>query len=166
MLIKERVLKRWGAHLVLWVVLPCVVLVVFYLVVFRVQLKRLNDAVCGLNKHVLNPMMMFLDRRHRYAAVLRHKGHRSGKEYATSVSAEPTDDGYVIPLPYGEDVDWPKIVRATGRCTIEAKDSTYTVSEPELIYRTEALKAISARAHVLGPSYGGLVAQCFAIPSG
>jgi hypothetical protein len=80
---KDTTPKRWGGRLVLWVVLPYAALVAFYLAVFRLQVRRLNDAVCFLNKHILNPVMMFLDRRHWYAAVLRHKGRRSGREYAT-----------------------------------------------------------------------------------
>ena len=89
---KDTVLRRWGGRLVLWVALLYAALVAFYLMVFRLQVRRLNDAVCLLNKRVLNPMMMLLDRRHWYAAVLRHKGRRSGKEYATPVTAEPTEE--------------------------------------------------------------------------
>ena len=43
---KDTALRRWGGRLVLWVVLPYAALVVFYLVVFRLQVRRLNDAVC------------------------------------------------------------------------------------------------------------------------
>ena len=99
---KDTALRRWGGRLVLWVLLLYAALVAFYLMVFRLQVKRLNDGVCLLNKRVFNPMMMFLDRRHWYAAVLRHKGRHSGKEYATPVTAEQTEDGYVIPLAFTE----------------------------------------------------------------
>jgi hypothetical protein len=82
--------------------LPYAALVAFYLVVFRVQIRSINDAVCAFNRHILNPAMMTLDRRHWYAAVLRHKGRRSGREYATPVTADPTEDGFVIPLASGK----------------------------------------------------------------
>jgi deazaflavin-dependent oxidoreductase (nitroreductase family) len=151
---KDTSLRRWGGRLVLWVVLPYSALVAFYLVVFRLQVRRLNDAVCFLNKRVLNPMMMFLDRRHFYAAVLRHKGRRSSKEYSTPVTAEPTEDGYVIPLTYGEDVDWLKNIRVAGRCTIEARDGTYTVGEPEVIDRAAAFMSVSPRTRLMFRVFG------------
>src|SRR5215208_5953148 len=151
---KDTALRRWGGRLVVWVVLPYAALVVFYLVVFRLQVRRFNEGVFILNKRILNPMMMFLDRRHWYAAVLRHKGRRSGKEYATPVTAEPTEDGYVIPLPYGEDVDWLENIRVAGRFTIEARDGTYTVGEPEMIDRAAALRAVSPRARLMFRVFG------------
>ena len=118
--------SHWSAvgRLFLWVVFSYAALVAFYLVVFRLQVRWLNDAVRVFNKHALNPVMMFVDRRHFYASVLRHKGRRSGKEYAIPVVAQPVEGGYIILLAYGEDVDWLKNVRASGRCTIETRDGT------------------------------------------
>jgi pimeloyl-ACP methyl ester carboxylesterase len=151
---KDTALRRWGGRLVLWVVLPYAALVAFHLVVFRLQVRRLNGAACCFNKHVLNPMTMFLDRRHWFGAVLRHKGRRSGKEYATPVTAEPTEGGFVIPLSYGQGVDWLKNIWVVGRCTIEARDGTYTVGEPEEIDRAEALKAVSPRVRLMFRVFG------------
>jgi deazaflavin-dependent oxidoreductase (nitroreductase family) len=151
---KDTALRRWGGRLVLWVVLSYAALVAFYLVVFRLQVRRLNDAICFFNKRVLNPMMMFLDRRHWYTGVLRHKGRRSGREYTTPVTAEPTEEGYVIPLSCGEDIDWLKNVRAAGGCTIETRGGTHTVGEPEVLDRAEALKAVSARAQLMFRVFG------------
>src|SRR5215211_2276480 len=96
----DTALRRWRGRLVLWVVLPYATLVAFYLVVFCVQIRSINDAVCFFNKRVLNAMMMFLDRRHWYAAVLRHKGRHSGRKHATPVTAELAEDGYVTTLSY------------------------------------------------------------------
>lgn len=141
-------------RLLVWGVSLYAALVAFYLVVFRLRVRRLNYAVCIFDKHVLNPVMMFLDRRHWYAAVLRHKGRRSGREYATPVTAEPTADGYVIPLSYGEDVDWLKNVRASGRGTIEARDGTHVVGEPKVIDAEEAMAAVSARARLMYRAFG------------
>jgi hypothetical protein len=95
-------------------VLPYAALVAYYVVVFRLQVRRLNYAACCFNKHVLNSMTMFLVRRHWFGAVLRHKGRRSGREYATPVTAEPTEGGFVKPLTYGQGVDWLKNIRVAG----------------------------------------------------
>lgn len=145
---------RWVRRLVLWICLPGVALGAFYLLVFRLQAPRLNDAVRNFNKRILNPVMVTLDRRRWYAAILRHKGRRSGREYATPVTVQPTDDGFVIPLSYGESVDWFKNVRAAGRCTIEARDGTHTVVEPKVIDRAEALGAVSPRARAMFRLFG------------
>ena len=115
----------------------------FYLVVvFRIQIGPVNDAVRVFNKHILNPVIMVLDRHHWYAATLRHKGRHSGKEYITPVTAQPTEGGFVIPLSYGESVDWLKNLRATGRVTLETGDGIYTIGDPEVVDRSEALALV------------------------
>ena len=51
--------------------------------------------------------------------------------------AAPVKGGFVIPLPYGEGVDWLKNVLAAGRATIEAKGETHAVVEPEVVSAAE-----------------------------
>jgi hypothetical protein len=53
---------------------------------------------------VLNPLILTVaGRRHMaLAAVVHHRGRRSGRAYATPVGAGPTTDGFVIPLTFGE----------------------------------------------------------------
>jgi deazaflavin-dependent oxidoreductase (nitroreductase family) len=70
--------------------------------------------------------------------VIRHRGRRSGKEYAAPVVVKPIEEGFIVPLPYGEDVDWLKNVQAAGRATVEAKGETYAVGEPDESVRTRA----------------------------
>lgn len=146
----------WGRvrRFLLWGVSLYAALIAFYLVVFRLRSKRLNDAVRVFNKYVLNPVMMFVDRPHFYAAALHHTGRRSGREYAIPVVAEPIEGGYIIPLSYGENVDWLKNVRATGRCAIEARDGTYTLGDPEVMDTEEALAAMSPRARLMFRAFG------------
>jgi deazaflavin-dependent oxidoreductase (nitroreductase family) len=128
---------------VLWIAFSLVALSAFYLViVFRIQIGPVNDAVRVFNKHILNPTMMFLDRHHWYAAILRHKGRHSAKEYSTPVTAQPTEGGFVVPLSYGESVDWLKNLRASGQATIETRDGIYTVGDPEVVDRSEALALV------------------------
>jgi hypothetical protein len=70
--LRKRVLSEpstWLGRLVLGGIILYSALVAFYLVVFRLQMRRLNDAMCVFNKHVLNPVMMFVDRPHLYAAI-------------------------------------------------------------------------------------------------
>ena len=101
--------------------IPLVMLPVLVVVLSRLHVRAYMDAVRALNKRVLNPVMMRTVAGNTGTLRRFAKGRRTGKEYATPVMAEPTQDGFIIPLPYGEGVDWLKNVRAAGRATIEAK---------------------------------------------
>ncbi|KUI32621.1 nitroreductase [Mycobacterium sp. GA-2829] len=99
-----------------------------------------------VNKYVLNPAMrLAAGRRHWYASVIRHTGRRSGKRYATPVVAEPVADGFVIPLPYGTDVDWLRNVVAAGGATLVSGGRTVEVVDPQVIDAATAAPQLSAR---------------------
>jgi deazaflavin-dependent oxidoreductase (nitroreductase family) len=51
-------------------------------------------------------------------AIVRHVGRRSGKQYETPIVVRPTENGFVIELTYGKEVDWYKNVQANNGCTI------------------------------------------------
>lgn len=105
----------------------------------------LLNAVRASNKYLLNPLMVQLaGHKHWYAAAIKHTGRRSGKQYTTPVVAERIADGFVIPLPYGTDVDWLQNVRAAGRATISAQGENYEVGQPEIIDAAAALPMLSA----------------------
>jgi deazaflavin-dependent oxidoreductase (nitroreductase family) len=105
-----------------------------------------RDAVRTFNKYVLNPAMMHLaGRKHWYAAVIRHSGRRSGRNYATPVVADRVTDGFVLPLPYGTGVDWLRNVLAAGRAAVTVGGQTYDVAEPEIIDAATAGPQLSAR---------------------
>lgn len=105
----------------------------------------LLNAVRTSNRYLLNPLMLRLaGRKNWYAAAIEHTGRRSGKAYTTPVVAERIDDGFVIPLPYGTDVDWLQNVRAAGRATILSQGEKYEVVRPEIIDAAEALPLLSA----------------------
>lgn len=105
-----------------------------------------RDAVRTFNKYVLNPAMLHLaGRKHWYAAVIRHSGRRSGKNYATPVVADRVTDGFILPLPYGTGVDWLRNVLAAGRAAITVDGRTYDVVEPEVIDAATAAPQLSAR---------------------
>jgi deazaflavin-dependent oxidoreductase (nitroreductase family) len=107
-----------------------------------------RDAVRRFNKLVVNPVMMRLaGRRYWYASAIRHRGRRSGREYATPVVAEEVDGGFVIPLPYGTHVDWLRNVLAAGQAVLEIHGKTFTVLEPRVLPSDQALPLLpSARA--------------------
>jgi deazaflavin-dependent oxidoreductase (nitroreductase family) len=67
------------------------------------------------------------------ASVVRHVGRTTGRPYETPVNAVPTDDGFVIALPYGPNTDWLKNVLASRSATIVHEGSSYGVDRPEIV---------------------------------
>ncbi|MBS4730729.1 nitroreductase family deazaflavin-dependent oxidoreductase [Mycobacterium sp. SM1] len=101
--------------------------------------RSVRDAVRVFNKFVLNPAMMRLaGRKFWYASVIRHTGRNSGRQYATPVVAVKVPDGFIVPLPYGTNVDWLRNVLSAGRATIQVSGQTYGVVEPEIISAASA----------------------------
>ena len=72
------------------------------------------------------------------SSVVHHVGRNSGTTYQTPIDAVPTDDGFVIALPYGENTDWLKNVLASGSATIVHDGKTHAVGKPEVVPRAEA----------------------------
>ena len=70
-------------------------------------------------------------RRNSYAAAIRHTGRKSGKQYATPVGVDRVQDGFIIPLAYGTQVDWLQNVLAAGRATVSAEGETHDVTSPK-----------------------------------
>lgn len=116
---------------------------------------RARDAVRTFNKYLLNPAMLLLaGRKHWYAAVLRHTGRNSGKNYATPVVADRVEDGFILPLPYGTQVDWLRNVLASGQATITVSGQTYEVTEPEVIDAATAGRQLSPRRQHVFQRFG------------
>lgn len=92
---------------------------------------------------VFNPLALRLAG-HRWLpvwAVLRHRGRRSGREYATPVAVLVTPDTFVIALPWGTGTDWVRNVLAAGECTITWRSLPWRCTEPTLVDRDVALAA-------------------------
>jgi deazaflavin-dependent oxidoreductase (nitroreductase family) len=110
-----------------------------------VKRRDRKDAIRAFNKHVLNPAMMLLSgHKYWYAAVIRHVGRRSGKDYATPVVADRVSDGFIVPLPYGTEVDWLRNVQAAGTATIQLRGEIYEVTTPTVIDAATAFPQVPA----------------------
>jgi deazaflavin-dependent oxidoreductase (nitroreductase family) len=108
--------------------------------------RPLLRAVRISNKYFLNPVLGALaGRKNWYAAAIRHTGRKSGKQYSTPVGAHRVQDGFIIPLGYGNRVDWLQNVLAAGRATVSAEGETHDVTEPEVIDAATALPMLSSR---------------------
>ena len=127
---------RWFARFLSTMLLTFLGLALL-LLLFMIALQKLRafrDWVRHFNKRTLNPAVLtFAGRPLSPYAVVHHVGRRSGRTYSTPVSARPTPEDFVIPLPYGRDVDWCRNVQAAGHCTISWNGNDYPVGEPEVI---------------------------------
>ena len=65
--------------------------------------------------------------------VIEHRGRRSGKVFRTPVVVKPTNDGFVVPMPYGERTDWYRNVLAAGGGVIRWNGRQYRVGDPEVV---------------------------------
>ena len=66
-------------------------------------------------------------------AIIRHRGRRSGRLYATPVAVGHTPDALVVPLPFGADADWCRNVRTAGGCVMRWKGQEHQMIDPEII---------------------------------
>jgi hypothetical protein len=106
------------------------------------QTKELRDRIRRFNKQTLNPAALKIaGNRSGIYAALKHVGRRSGREYMTPLVAHPLGDGFVIPLPYGVDVDWCRNVVAAGKCMLTWNEQEYALERPEIIPTADALSA-------------------------
>jgi hypothetical protein len=63
------------------------------------------------------------------------------------VSAEAIRGGFVIPLPYGTQVDWLRNVLAAGHATLDVRGTTVAVDEPVVLPSNQVLPLLpSTRA--------------------
>jgi deazaflavin-dependent oxidoreductase (nitroreductase family) len=124
----------WRRPWLWWTVLLLVLLRVAAIVAFRSREPAVLDRIRQFNKHGLNPLMLHLaGKPHWYAAKVEHVGRRSGRHYATPVVAVPVEGGLVIPLPYGEDVDWLRNLQAAGGGAVVRHGRRHTVSTPVVL---------------------------------
>ena len=103
-----------------------------------VALKRLKGQSYDqrtINKRYLNPLMLKIvaGRRAFPQAIIHHVGRKSGHNYVTPVAVTPIAHGFVVPLPYGRDVDWCRNVLAAGKCSLQWHGTTYNLVEPEVV---------------------------------
>lgn len=127
----------------------------------RIQLPTVDtarDVVRQFNKRILNPVMLQLaGRRYWYAAAIHHQGRSSGRQYLTPIVADEIEGGFLIPLPYGTDVDWLRNVLVSGRAVLDVHGCTFEVGRPEILEPAQALPLLSGwraawwRAIRMGP---------------
>jgi deazaflavin-dependent oxidoreductase (nitroreductase family) len=101
---------------------------------FRRRAPWALDVLRWLTKFVFNPVYMrTAGKPGAFAGIIEHRGRVSGTTYRTPVGIRPTDDGYVIALPYDTRPDWVRNVLAAGRAVLTVEGETSEVEDPEVL---------------------------------
>lgn len=93
----------------------------------------LPKAIGRFNRVVTNRISGLLAGRVPLFAIVEHTGRKSGTRYRTPVNAFRTQDGFVIALTYGRDVDWLRNVLVAGGATLEHRDKQIEMDDPRVI---------------------------------
>lgn len=110
--------------------------------------KRLRTFV----KHFVNPVLRnFAHASRGPFALLRHVGRRSGKTYEIPIMVWRVEDGFVIALTYGPQVDWLRNLQAAEQGTLRWHKQEYVFQTPVFIDAKVALPAL--------PSYTRFILQ-------
>ncbi len=124
----------WLLRAVLAVLVVLIALAGTWLVGMRRKWRPVVDLQRRINRAVVNPRQLrSAGTPGAYAGAIHHVGRHSGREYTTPMVPYPTDDGFVVVLPYGPRSDWVRNVLAAGRATIDHEGSSYEVVEPEVV---------------------------------
>ncbi len=104
------------------------------MVSMRMKYQPVLTAVRRFNRAVTNPQAMkTAGQPGATASAIQHVGRTSGTPYETPIGPVTTDDGFVVPLPYGTTPDWLKNVMAAGSAVIIHEGTTYPVTDPEIV---------------------------------
>lgn len=77
-------------------------------------------------------------------AVLHHVGRKSGKIFETPVLVWPVEDGFIVALTYGSQVDWLRNLQAAEQGTLRWHKQEYVFQTPVFVDEAAALRALHA----------------------
>jgi hypothetical protein len=142
MLMTEEVDMRRRIFRITAVVISVLALVVAFGKLLRHPKGR--DMVRAFNRRVLNPLMLKkAGRGNWYASTIETTGRKTALTRQTPVIADPVVGGFIIPLPYGTEVDWLRNAIAAGAATVHRHGVAYPVDRFEVMTGVEAAPLLS-----------------------
>lgn len=87
-------------------------------------------------------------------SVLTHRGHRSGREYTTPISALPRGGFFWIGLAFGEDAGWTRNVLTAGECELRYRGNHYHLVEPAVVEASAVRSQLPVMLRIAGPVVG------------
>jgi deazaflavin-dependent oxidoreductase (nitroreductase family) len=99
-------------------------------------------SVARANRFVLNPVVRLVAGRLPGFAIVRHRGRRSGREYATPINIFRIPSGFMAALTYGPGTDWIKNMTAAGGGTIRHRGREIQVGPPVYVSTDEGMAAM------------------------
>jgi deazaflavin-dependent oxidoreductase (nitroreductase family) len=86
-----------------------------------------------VNRVLTNPLMGTFAWLAPPLAVIHHVGRKSGRHYHTPVVAFPNRTGFVIPMPYGRDVEWARNIVAASECELVQMGRRSRLHNPRIV---------------------------------
>ena len=101
----------------------------------RLKLGPRARAAIRLVARFANPLTLLVAGRPwmPVVGVLRHRGRRSGRMYATPLGMRPLGGSFIIPLTFSEHAAWYRNVKAAGGGVVTYRARDYKVADPEVI---------------------------------
>jgi deazaflavin-dependent oxidoreductase (nitroreductase family) len=83
----------------------------------------------------VNPLVLLVAGRRwmPVVGILRHRGRRSGRMYATPIGMRPLGDSFVIPRTFSDKAAWYLNIKAAGGATVKYLGRTYELDDPEVL---------------------------------
>ncbi len=145
----------WMAWIVGGVVVAGIVLWLLLVVTLRTQYPPMLTGVRRLNRRLWNPRAMrTAGKPGASTSIIHHVGRNTARPYRTPIAVVPTEDGFVVVLPYGTSADWLKNVVAAGQARIETDGHAYQVGEPEVVGPEVAVRYLGTRDRLSVRIYG------------
>jgi deazaflavin-dependent oxidoreductase (nitroreductase family) len=87
-------------------------------------------------------------------AIVHHVGRTSGRPYAFPIASLRTDDGFFIPIPFGDATQWVRNVLAAGSCTLRWRGRDHLVVNPRVVDWSEAKPFVNPVLRAIIPLIG------------
>lgn len=106
----------------------------------------------GFTNDVVNPLLVrrgMAGSGRSEIGTLEHVGRTSGIRRLTPVHPVPTETGFRIVVPLGDQSQWARNVVAAGHCRLQLHDVVYDLDEPVLLAASEVAEVPALAARIL-----------------